>query len=305
MRGELAEGWPKFASEEGRARYLAAYDAAVRAWPVPYQELDIETRLGPTHVVASGREDAPPLILAPSFAGTPSVWRANAEALGRHFRIYAIDVIGQPGRSRALRKLEGRRDYADWLTDVMDGLGVARASIVGCSFGGFLALSQAALTPDRVDRVALIGPAGCFKSLSWRLVLRMRTARWRRWLKGLIGLSSEPDPRTLHARKAPLHPEDDAWRTLMGVTMAERAEVSITNADVLGRAELRAIRAPALLLIGEYEMLYEPKATLKLARRLMPQLQGEIVEGADHVAAMAQPEAVNARLLAFLQGSAS
>jgi pimeloyl-ACP methyl ester carboxylesterase len=300
MQVTLAEGWPRFSSEESRARYLAAYDAALGGWPVSYQESDVETRLGPTHVVSSGREDAPPLILLPSFAGTASVWRANAEALGRRFRIHAIDVIGQPGRSVAIRKLEGRQDYADWLSDVMDDLGVARASIVGCSFGGFLALSQAALTPERVDKLVLIGPAGCFKALSWTLALRMRTARLRRRLRGLFGGSAAADARALHGKGAPLHAEDDAWRALIGVTIAERADVNVTNADVFEPAELATIRAPTLLLIGEYETLYDPKTTLRLAKRMMPALQGEIVKGADHVAAMAQPDAVNARILEFL-----
>ena len=40
---------------------------------------------------------------------------------------------------------------------------------------------------------------------------------------------------------------------------------------------------------------------LGLAKRRMPGLEGEIVKGADHVAAMAQPEAVNARILSFLE----
>lgn len=300
MQGKLAEGWPRFSSEESRGRYFAAYDAAMAAWPVAYEELDIDTRLGRTRVIASGDEVAPPLILLPSFAGTPSVWRANAEALSQRFRIHAVDIIGQPGRSLAVRRLEGRQDYADWLSDVMDGLGVARASIIGCSFGGFLALSQAALTPERVDKVVLIGPAGCFKALSWTLALRMRSARLRRWLRRLFGGSPAADARALHGKGAPLHAEDGAWRALIGAAIAERADVSVTNADVFEPSELAAVRAPALLLIGEFETLYDPRTTLRLARRMMPKLDGEIVKGADHVAAMAQPEAVNARILAFL-----
>jgi pimeloyl-ACP methyl ester carboxylesterase len=57
-----------------------------------------------------------------------------------------------------------------------------------------------------------------------------------------------------------------------------------------------------LLLIGEYEQLYDPAATLARARRLKPGLEAELVPAADHIAAMAQPEWVNARLLAFLGG---
>src|SRR5580692_9524168 len=90
---------PAFKSDAARARYLAAYDAVLAEWPVAYEEIDVPTRLGSTHVVVSGPADAPPVLLLPSFAGTATVWRLNVAGLGHHFRTYAVDVIGQPGKS--------------------------------------------------------------------------------------------------------------------------------------------------------------------------------------------------------------
>jgi pimeloyl-ACP methyl ester carboxylesterase len=68
-----------------------------------------------------------------------------------------------------------------------------------------------------------------------------------------------------------------------------------------GGVGLRAIRAPTLLLIGDAEKLYEPQAMLKLAQRRMPGLEAAIVPGADHIAAMSQPEDVNGQIIRFLQ----
>jgi pimeloyl-ACP methyl ester carboxylesterase len=289
---------PAFKSEESRARFVAAYDAALAAWPVPFEEIDVPTRLGPTHVVASGAADAPPLLLLTSFAGTAVVWRLNAEGLSQHFRLYAVDVIGQPGKSLANRALRNR-DYASWLTDVMDGLGVARASIVGCSFGAFLALNQALATPDRVERVVLISPAGTFASQYWKLTYAMRIrAPFLRLMRRLSGAQRAPSLADLGPRRLP---RDMKWAALIGVTMAERAKVSVTNPTVFSRAQLRAIRAPTLLLIGAKETLYQPQAMLQLAKARMPGLQGAIVPDADHIAAMAQADDVNARVVGFLR----
>jgi pimeloyl-ACP methyl ester carboxylesterase len=58
---------------------------------------------------------------------------------------------------------------------------------------------------------------------------------------------------------------------------------------------------PALWLIGEQDRLYEPNAILKLAQARMPGLRGAIVPGADHIAALAQPDEVNARIIEFLR----
>ena len=301
MTSSTSKTLPAFKSDEGKARYMAAYDAALRDWPVPYEEIDVPTGLGPTHVVASGAADAPPLLLLPSFAGTALVWRLNAEALSRRFRIYAVDVIGQPGKSQAIRRLRNRRDYASWLAELMDGLGVRRASLVGCSFGAFLSVNQALMTPDRIDRVVLISPAGTFASQYWKLTYAMRIrAPALKVMRRLAGRKRAPSLADLGPRRMP---RDAKWAALIGVTMAEAPEVSVTNAAVFSGAQLRAIRAPTLLLIGDKETLYRPQEMLRLAQRRMPGLQGAIVPDADHIAAMAQPDDVNARIAGFLQAA--
>jgi pimeloyl-ACP methyl ester carboxylesterase len=84
--------------------------------------------------------------------------------------------------------------------------------------------------------------------------------------------------------------------------MAEAPKVSVINAGVFSGAQLRAIRAPTLLLIGDKETLYDPHDMLRLARKRMAGLLGAIVRDADHIAAMAQPDDVNARIVGFLRG---
>jgi pimeloyl-ACP methyl ester carboxylesterase len=290
---------PAFKSEASRATYLAAYEAALREWPVPLEEITVPTSFGPTHVVASGDGDAPPLLLLPSLAATALVWRPNIEALSRRFRALAVDVIGQPGKGLALRALHNRGDFARWMADLMDALGVPRASFVGCSFGGFLALSQASLTPERVDKVVLISPAGTFIRLSLTFNLRMRTGRLRRRIRARLGDKRPPEVASLGLKPSL---EDAAWRKLMAVTMAESPELNTINADVFSGRELRRIAAPTLLLIGDRERLYDPSSAVQAARRLMPGITAEVVPGADHIAALSQPAWVNERLLGFLAG---
>jgi pimeloyl-ACP methyl ester carboxylesterase len=308
LRGDAAttqnapNAFPAFKNDAGKARYVAAYDAALRDWPVPYEEIDAPTRLGPTHVVASGPVDAPPLLLLPSFAGSATVWRLNVAGLSRRFRTYAVDVIGQPGKSVASRRLRNRRDYADWLSDLLGALGVARTSIVGCSFGAFLAMNQALTTPERIERVVLIGPVGTFASQNWKLiyVMRVRTPV-QRLMRRLMGDKRKPSLADLGGGRVPAPPRDEKWSALIATTLSEAPKVSVISAPVFSRTQLRSIRAPALLLIGDQERLYAPHAMLKLAMARMPGLEGAVVPDADHIAAMAQPDEVNARIIRFLQ----
>lgn len=99
-------------------------------------------------------------------------------------------------------------------------------------------------------------------------------------------------------------PRDVKWGALMAVMMSGIfSKVSVITPAVLSNRELRAIRAPALLLIGDAEKLYDPHAMLKLAQERMPLLEGAIMPDADHVAAMAQPDDVNNRIIRFLQAT--
>jgi len=290
-----------FRTESAEIPYMAAYDAVLAKWPVAYEEITVPTRLGPTHVIVSGPADAPPLVLLHAAMATATVWRPNVEALSEHFRVYAVDIVGQGGRTVASRKVKSRQNYADWLNDLLDGLGIARASIVGNSYGGFIALNHAALAPERVDRMVLISPVGL---VSWMPVLRSMIYQG---LKGALlrvfdsDAPGPPDILAVISREAGFNAEDEDWLALGRQLMDGSKRINMIMPGVLSDAEFRAIRAPTLLLIAEHEFLYEPDSTLRTAMARMPGLTGEIVPGAHHLAAMAQPDAVNARIVAFLQ----
>jgi pimeloyl-ACP methyl ester carboxylesterase len=296
---------PRFKSDESRGRYLAAYNAALAEWPVPYEELELPTSFGSTHVIAGGADSAPGLVLLPSFAASATVWRLNVAELSRHFRVFAIDVVGQPGKSVMTQRIGNRRQYARWLIEVLDALRLEVTSLVGCSFGGFLAMNQALETPERIRRVVLISPVGTFSSQYWKLVFAMRIrAPLRKLGRRLTRSVLQPSLNDLRAKNAVASPRDAKWAVQIGVTMSEKPEVNVINPTVFTNAQLRSISAPTLLLIGQNETLYEPHEALRLAQNRMPHLKGAIISGADHIAAMAQPERVNERILEFL-GQAS
>ena len=88
-----------FKSSTGEVAYLSAYDAAMKVWPVPYEGIEISNRFGLTHVVASGPKNASPLVLLHGYWATLTMWTPNIAAFSEGHRVYAIDVMGQPGKS--------------------------------------------------------------------------------------------------------------------------------------------------------------------------------------------------------------
>jgi pimeloyl-ACP methyl ester carboxylesterase len=300
MAIEASSSFGGFESAEARAAYLAAYDALLAKWPVPYEAREMPTAFGVTHVIVSGPPDAPPIVLFHAMLATALVWRPNVEGLSRHFRIYAVDIIGQFGKSRSSRPIRRRRDYADWTSELFDALGISRASVVGNSYGAFLALSLASLSPTRVDRVVMINPAGVFASilpLLFRMLLGGLTM-------ALVPAAKRPKltVASMLGRNVQLSPDDMEWADLVSlVAWNRKMRPNAIFPKLFSQAELRAIRTPTLLLMGDNDLLYDPESTLKRAQERMPSLEAQIVPNAHHMAALARPDDVNARITQFLQ----
>jgi len=160
-----------FKTPEGEAAFLAAYDAAMKSWTVPYEETDIPTPFGMTHVVVSGPKDAPPLVLLHGYWATSTMWAPNIADFSKDYRVYAVDVMGQPGKSIPAEPIRDTADYAAWLTATLDALHLDSVCLLGMSFGGWLALTYASAVPERVRSLALLSPGGILP-LSRQLNLR-------------------------------------------------------------------------------------------------------------------------------------
>lgn len=136
------------------------YRAVLAAWPVPARQFTVPSRAGDTFVIACGPEQAPPLLLFHGSQANSSVYMFDIPAWSRRFRVYAIDMIGEPGLSAPSRPPLDGDAHALWLDDVIAALGLEQVMIVGMSLGGWLALDYAARRPGRVTRLALLCPAG-------------------------------------------------------------------------------------------------------------------------------------------------
>ena len=149
-----------YKSEAGARAIEARYREFLSRWPVANAQFTVKTREGDVFVVACGPQTAPPLLLFHGSGANATAWLGDIATWANDFRVYAIDMIGEPGLSAPSRPPLGSDAYALWLDDVMAALSLPRAAIVGVSLGGWLALDYATRRPDRVEKIALMCPAG-------------------------------------------------------------------------------------------------------------------------------------------------
>ena len=120
-----------FKTLEGEAKSMAAYEGVLAHWPVPYEELDLPTRFGTTHLIVSGSVGAKPIILLHGQDSCAISWIYNIADLSQAFRTYAVDTIGDMGKSKPTRLPKSREDYAEWLLEAFDQLKTEKADLIG------------------------------------------------------------------------------------------------------------------------------------------------------------------------------
>jgi len=109
------------------------------------------------HYVEKG--NGKPIILIHGYLYHTVMWKKNIDALAEKFKVYAIDLWGW-GYSERLKKTEYSFElYGKQVTDFMDALKIKKATLVGQSMGGGIAVYVAAHYPERVDRLILVDPA--------------------------------------------------------------------------------------------------------------------------------------------------
>lgn len=283
-----------FRSVEGERRYQHAYQDVLDEWPVPYRELMVPTSFGETHVVVSGREDAAPVILLHATGTSATGWLLNIAPLSEQHQVFAVDILGEAGRSRQTALLRDRWDCVDWLRQMLDGLGLERASLAGWSFGGWTTLAFVIAEPDRVDRCVLLAPYASLAPYAPAVLLFLKVGPY---------LPMGPPGRLALRLMSPGYRFDERFADQFAVG-GRYFKVADPRASVFprpyGDEELRSISVPLLLLVGDKESTFDPHQAVDRARRLITGVEASVLPGIGHMVAMEAADLVNDRMIRFL-----
>jgi pimeloyl-ACP methyl ester carboxylesterase len=281
-----------FTSAANESKYMSAYEATLQELPVTYDSTDVTNHYGNTHVISCGSKVSIPLILLHAGYASSTMWFPNIVEFSRNNHVFAIDTIGEPGKSIPTQSIPSKKEIANWLVSVFNDLNIDQANIVGLSRGGWLALNLAIHAPERVKKMCLLSPAASFVSLNKFFglvassVMRIRA---RSVLKTAL--------YSWVAKGFKINPVFTE-QFIIGLKNWKWPEVGVMPL-AFEREELRNLSLPVLMLIGDQDRLNNSRS-IELAKQLIPHIETGIIPNAGHFLSMDQAKTVNARILEFL-----
>lgn len=257
------------------------------------------------HVETAG--EGPPVLLLHGFTG--STRTLDGVAAGLHaagFATIAVDLLGH-GRSDAPRDPAAyamERCTAD-LARVLDAAGAPRASVLGYSLGGRIALGLAVFRPERVRGLVLVGASAGLADPAERAARRRADDALAHALErdGVPAFVERWMALPLFASQARLGPAFLA--AARAQRLANRAEGLAASLRGVGAGAqpplhdaLAHLAAPALFVAGAEDAKFGAIAA-DLARRV-PGGRAVAIPGAGHAAHLEHPAAFLAEACAFL-----
>jgi pimeloyl-ACP methyl ester carboxylesterase len=255
------------------------------------------------HVEQAGSGE--PVVLLHGFGASTYSWRKVVPALAERYRVVAIDLNGfgytQRPRSRESYTREGQ---AKLVMATMDALGIARAHLVGHSYGGGITLYLASRHPERFRSMVLVDSS----APTYANDRRSRAAALRP-LDALFVRTVALRPRAI--RKALLRSFWDdskvtpelvrAYFDRVAVEGVGDAFYGLTAPALPGPpVELEKIEIHTLAVWGDHDELISPESGRRAAARL-PHSEFVLLAGSGHLPMEEQPEALLQAILPFLE----
>lgn len=287
---------PEYITNPTRAQreYFDAYDKVLQHWNVDYEELYIPTSKGTAHVIISGPKSGEPVALLHGMSSSSTMWYPNAKALSGEFRLFAIDLIIEPGKSYKTADFEDLDEVTAWYQEVLWALKLESYHLIGSSRGGWLAVNLALKSKREIRSLVLLSPA--------------QTIIWMRPTSGLlknignIFVSKEKRvDRTISTMSSePENIDEDFLKQYRIAKKHDTLNKFMMQMQPFSNKDMGKLKMPVLVLIGDEDIMNN-KRTLALIDKHMANAKGEVIHESGHFLSVDQPEKVNRKIVDFLK----
>ncbi len=222
------------------------------------------------------------------------MWDDQVRVLEPEFRVIRYDLRAHGESALPEAPFSASRDLAE----LLDELNVERASLVGLSLGGQIAIDFALEFPDRVGRLVLASPG----------VSGFQPSEMPSFVQDLMGALQARDFERANEvlLETPLMWAPEGKRELVAEMVRGNVELWTVPPNLVQFPEppslerLEDLKAPTLVLVGDRDAGFMQQLARTVAERA-PHARIEIVEGGHHLLNLSSPDEFQRRMLEFLR----
>ncbi|WP_418513134.1 alpha/beta fold hydrolase [Corallibacter sp.] len=275
------------------AAYFKAYDDALSLWNTDVYGIYVPTTYGTAHVIVSGPSRGEPAVLLHGMDASSTSWYPNVNAISEDYRIYAIDLLIEPGKSKMTKEPESVDDLINWYHEIFEKLKLKEVYLIGASRGGWIATNIALKKKIKVKKMALLSPAQTFMWIPPSQDL----------IKNIVYALSSDEKRmrqVLNTMSKNVDNIDEAYlkQYYLGTQVDENNKF-VASMMPYSKKELSALDMPVLVLVGDDDMINTPKS-IDIAKESIKDAEGEVISQAGHFLSIDQAEIVNQIIIEFL-----
>jgi pimeloyl-ACP methyl ester carboxylesterase len=256
----------------------------------------------------------PALLLLHGIAGSSRTWRDVIPRLTDRFTVIAPDLIGH-GQSEKPVGDYSLGAFASGIRDLLEVLDIDRATVIGQSFGGGVAMQLAYQHPEGCERLVLVDSGGLGREVNW--MLRFMTLPGSEYVMPVIFPGFVRDWgdllfRTINDRGIRLGRIAEMWNAYASLAEADnrqafartiRSVIDPGGQTVSAMDRLYLASAmPTLIVWGERDDII-PVSHAYAAHEAMPESRLEIIEGVGHFPQIEAPEQFIDMLVDFIDST--
>ncbi len=243
-----------------------------------------------------GPENAPVLVLSNGIMMSTASWAFQVQPLSRHFRVLTYDCRGM-WKSEHPPGPYSMEMHADDLAGLLDELDIERAHIAGISYGAEISMVFALNHPERTQSLIVIDGVSQIDPL-----LRAQTYPW-------LAAAQNNDPAMLFHTSYHMNFSEDWIRqnqAFLEGSVETYADIRMESFTELMEAfyrleitdQLRQIKAPSLIIVGEEDLIKGRKYS-DILHMYIPNSEYIIVPGSGHALCLEKPGELNSLLIGF------
>lgn len=236
--------------------------------------------------------EGPTIILLHGLGGTKEHWNANFAVLASKYHVYALDQLGHGHSDKPLIDYT-IATHVDFLQGFMQSRNIAKATLVGNSMGGWVAVDFAVKHPEMVDKLVLVDAAGLARKYPIDLLNPSSIEGFRHLIDSVFydkKIVTDEDARQAFALRLRNNDGYMMERFLAGLARPQFED-----------ANLKTIRAPTLVVWGRNDELVPVDDARKFGSGI-PGARVVVIDKCGHVPQIEKPEEFNRALLEFLGG---